>query len=100
MVADARITPAINADQKLSPKRSAKANGIKNGRPSGTRINVSLASADIAGKSPCFVHAIMKAKTLTSGNVKSNPPMRGYLGPISVTAIMIAPAMIPLNSVI
>ncbi len=53
----------------------------------------------MAGRSPCFVHAITNARMLTKGSVSSSPPMRGYLGPISVTATTIAPAISPLNNV-
>jgi hypothetical protein len=87
------------ADQNPRSSRSANASGKKNGKPSGTSINVSFANAEIAVRSPCFVQAMIKASMLTRGSVNNRPPIRGYFGPISVTATTIAPAMMPLNRV-
>ena len=44
MVKVASSTPTTKDGQNDKPVRSATANGTKNGKPSGTSINVSLAS--------------------------------------------------------
>lgn len=53
----------------------------------------------MACKSPCIVHAITNVRMPTNGGVSSSPPMRGYSGPISVTATTIASAMRLYNNV-
>jgi hypothetical protein len=50
MVSDATKMPVAMDDQKSKPRRVANANGRKNGTPSGTKMNVSLANFEI-GKS-------------------------------------------------
>ena len=93
------MIPAANAGQKPRPRRSANPSGTKNGKPSGTRIRVSRARRETAGKSRCCVQAKMKARLLIRGKVSSKAPTRGNRFPTSETATMIAPEIAAFNSI-
>lgn len=72
IVADARMTPAAIEYRNPSPIRSAKAIGMNNGRPSGTRTMVSRASRETVVMSCSLFHTATKATMLTIGSVSNN----------------------------
>ena len=90
MVIDAHSTPSRKDGQNEKPVRSATANGTKNGKQSGTRINVSLASEVSVVISWSLFHVIINARMLTSGSVNNNAPSRGIRLDNSATATITA----------
>ncbi len=97
--AEASTMPKPIAAPKLNCQRSANANGMKNGNPSGTRINVSLAMRESCGRLRCSNHPREKARMLVSGNDNSNAPHRGDRCPTWDAATMIKAVAIVLRMV-
>src|SRR5262245_20771288 len=92
IVADAAKIPRLIAVQKPNPSRVVNASGTKKGRPSGTRIRVSLASFEMLARSWFRCHVMTKARMLTIGRVNNNAPNRGDRFDTSATKPTIRPA--------
>ncbi len=91
IVTAAKKNPSKKLGQNVRPVRLDSAKGTKNGRPSGTKISVSVASLLIATILCDLYHVMINVMMLMSGSVNNNAPSRGIRVAISeTTAIKIA----------
>lgn len=94
IVVDAKRIPRPKAPQNPRPICWLNANGMKNGRPSGTRISVSRASCETVSICCSFHQTATNATILTIGSVSSKAPSRGNRSASWETAATTKPATI------